>query len=168
MRQAIIALGGTIFTVFAIAEPAPVVELQTTSHSIVIPDSIARQYFKRLPVGTLGELAIDEQKRARIGFTQARSVPGSAENLSGEYPQQLQKITVYGLLDPEDYVAPKLPPMLVFRATLDKQRPRTPQEITEGLLCVIGLCLLDTSKEPNAADRNEARAKAPPSFANQR
>ena len=81
--------------------------------------------------------------------------------------QKLEEIRVLDQVAPEDYVAPKLPPMLAFRARLDRQRPMTPQEVTQAALCFIGLCKIDTSRELRIDDRNEARAKNPPSFAGQ-
>jgi hypothetical protein len=55
--------------------------------------------------------------------------------------------------------------MLVFRATLDKQRPMTPKEITQLGLCFIGLCGIygpdGISSETSAIDRAEDRKNAP-------
>jgi hypothetical protein len=74
----------------------------------------------------------------------------------------LEEIQVFGKFDPADYVAPKPPPMLVFRAFLDKRRPMTGNEITDSVLCFIGLCprlnadglpIADTTPEQRAEGR---------------
>ena len=51
----------------------------------------------------------------------------------------LDEITVFGARDPED-VLKKLPPMLAFRARMDRERPMTPKEKTQLVLCLLGLC----------------------------
>ena len=151
---------------FADAEPAS--KKQGANSVAVLPDSFARQQFKLLSKETLDELAREgHETRWHDAVKMQRTRNVGNQTILGNV-QKLDVITVYGIVDPEDYVAPKLPPMLVFRAKLDNQRPKTPKEITQGLLCVIGFCLIDTSKEPSIADRNDARAKSPPSFGSQR
>jgi hypothetical protein len=72
----------------------------------------------------------------------------------------LEEIQVFGKFDPADYVAPKPSPMLVFRASLDKQRPMTGKEITDSVLCFIGLCpLLNADGLPIADTTPEQRAE---------
>ena len=51
----------------------------------------------------------------------------------------LDEITVFGVRDPED-VLKKLPPMLAFRERMDRERPMTPKEKAQLVLCFIGLC----------------------------
>lgn len=51
----------------------------------------------------------------------------------------LDEITVFGARDPEDVIK-KLPPMLAFRERMDRERPMTPKEKTQLVLCFIGLC----------------------------
>ena len=51
----------------------------------------------------------------------------------------LDEITVFGARDPED-VLKKLPPMLAFRERMERERPMTPKEKTQLMLCFIGLC----------------------------
>ncbi len=123
-------------------------------------DSKAQTYVrilpkKALPASASDTLSTDEGKQ------------NSANNGRQENIQRLEEIRVLDQVAPEDYVAPKLAPMLEFRASLDRQRPMTPQEVTQAALCFIGLCKIDTSKELRIDDRNEARAKNPPSFAGQ-
>ncbi len=120
-------------------------------------DSKARTYIKNLP------------KKSGLASTRATGAADpedkkqAVKNIDGI--PRLEEIRVVDTIAPEDYVAPKTAPMLVFRAALDRQRPRTPKEISQAALCFIGLCAIDTSRELGIADRNEARAKNPPSFA---
>ena len=164
LRGAPIAIAVAFFTGLAIADPVPV----ANSHEsiVTLPDSFARQQFKLISRETLNELAREAKKESRTGAIKAPLTQNAGKDPTAGNVQQLEAITVY--VDAEDYVTPKVPPMLVFRATLDKQRPRTPQEITQGFLCAIGLCTIDTSRELNVADRNEARAKTAPNFAKYR
>ena len=120
-------------------------------------DSKARTYIKNLPKKT--GLA---STRA-TGAADPEDKKQAVKNIDGI--PRLEEIRVVDTIAPEDYVAPKTAPMLVFRAALDRQRPRTPKEITQAALCFIKLCAIDTSRELSIADRNEARAKNPPSFA---
>ncbi len=115
-------------------------------------DSKAQAYVRSLPKTA----AVSAQKKEEIAKRRANKGPAEI--------QTLEEIKVRDRLDPEDYVAPKTAPMLAFRAKLDRQRPMTPQEITKLALCFIALCAVDTSKELKLDDRNEARAKDPPSF----
>lgn len=164
LKSAPIAIAVAFFTGLAVADPVPAAKQHEST--VALPDSFARQQFKLLSREALNELAREAKKEGRTGAIKAPLTQNARKDPTAANVQQLEAITVY--VDSEDYVTPKLPPMLVFRATLDKQRPRTPQEITQGLLCAIGLCTIDTSKEPNVADRNEARAKAAPNFAKYR
>lgn len=74
----------------------------------------------------------------------------------------LEEIQVIGKFDPADYIAPKASPMLVFRATLDQQRPMTPKEVSQLVLGYLGLfrefgangrAITDLSPEERAEDR---------------
>jgi len=49
------------------------------------------------------------------------------------------EITVFGLRDPEDVVSAKKPPILALRATLEKQKNRTPADWAKMALAIIGL-----------------------------
>ncbi len=156
-------LGALMFAVFStttFADPPPPV--LPKDDSTVLPDSFARQQFKRLPKETLDNIARDATKGAQFRRALPLHRADSSSNSVSTSTNALEAITVYGSVAPEDYTAPKPSPMMVFRATLDKQRPSTPKEITLGLLCVIGLCAVDTSRELDAADRAEAKAKAVP------
>ena len=75
--------------------------------------------------------------------------------------QRLEEIRVYGAIEPEDYVTPKRPPMLAFRARLERQRPRTPEEIVKGALCMIGLC---AGLPPEVAPEQRTEARTRQSF----
>jgi hypothetical protein len=74
----------------------------------------------------------------------------------------LEEIQVFGKFDPADYVAPKPAPMLVFRASLDQQRPMTPKEVSQTILSFLGVfrefgangrVVTDLSPEERAEDR---------------
>lgn len=164
MKSAPIAIAVAFFTGLAVADPAPAAKAHESV--VTLPDSFARQQFKLISREALNELTREAKRDGRSRAIKAPLTKNTGGDPANKNVQQLEAITVY--VDPEDYVAPKLPPMLAFRAALDKQRPRTPQEITQGLLCAIGLCSIDTSKELSVADRNEARAKANPNFAKYR
>ena len=129
-----------------------------------VPDSAlaskAQTYIRVLPKKTLLEGSSEA-----VGNARSNHNPKDIER-PGDI-QKLDEIRVLDQVAPEDYVAPKIPPMLAFRARLDRQRPMTPQEVTQAALCFIGLCKIDTSRELRIDDRNEARAKNPPSFAGQ-
>jgi hypothetical protein len=168
VKRIALALCVSISSSLTLAQSEFAVNGADTDMKVVLPDTKARQQFKLLSKEVLSELAQEDKKRSRVGFVREEQHYSAEKNTNVGNVQRLEEIRIYGILDPEDYIAPKPPPMLAFRATLDKQRPKTPQEITQGLLCTIGLCIIDVSKEPNPADRNEARAKAPPSFATQR
>ena len=75
--------------------------------------------------------------------------------------QRLEEIHVYGAIEPEDYVTPKRPPMLAFRARLERQRPRTPEEIVKGALCMLGLC---AGLPPEVAPEQRTEARTRQSF----
>lgn len=120
--------------------------------SIDAMDTKAQTYVRSLAKTAV----VSAQKKEEIAKRRASEGPAEI--------QTLEEIKVRDRLDPEDYVAPKTAPMLAFRAKLDRQRPMTPQEITKLALCFIALCAIDTSKELKLDDRNEARAKDPPSF----
>ncbi|MBL8512460.1 MAG: hypothetical protein JNJ55_00595 [Betaproteobacteria bacterium] len=75
----------------------------------------------------------------------------------------LDEIVIYGQVDPEDYVR-RRSKFLAFRDRMASERPMTPKERTQALLCLIGLCGRygpdGLPYEPTAAQRNEARAQA--------
>jgi hypothetical protein len=93
------------------------------------------------------------------------SVPNAAPRVGPQNPgggvQVLEEIVVTGKFDPADFTARKTAPMLVFRASLDGQRPMTPKEISNSVLCFIGLCpLLNANGLPIADTTPEQRAQA--------
>ena len=132
-----------------------------------VPDSVlaskAQTYIRVLP-----------KKILPAGYSDTLSTDGDKQNPEDTgkqgYIQKLEEIRILDRIEPEDYVAPKPPPMLAFRAKLDQLRPVTPKEITLGAICFISggqLCYVDPNVELRIDDRNEARAKNPPSFAGQ-
>lgn len=72
----------------------------------------------------------------------------------------MDEIRVYGQVEPEDYVR-RVAPMQQFRNRLEKDRPMTPKEKTQAVLCVIGLCGVygpdGIPPEVSAAERSEQR-----------
>ncbi len=108
---------------------------------VAIPDSPAREKFNALPKDVVKEIALETRKIARADALKTpASIAEASTRPAAENLQKLDEIRVFGRVDPEDYVAPKRPPMLVFRATLDAQRPATPAEIACGLMAIVGLC----------------------------
>ncbi len=93
------------------------------------------------------------------------AIPNSPPRVAPQNPgggiQVLEEIIIKGKFDPADYVAPRTAPMLVFRSTLDGQRPMTPKEIKDTALCFIGFCpLLNADGLPIANTTPEQRAAA--------
>ena len=74
---------------------------------------------------------------------------------------RLDEITVYGYIEPEDYVAPKKAAMMQFRDQLERDRPMTPWEKIRLPLCLVGLCANygpdGIPREPSLDERNKAR-----------
>jgi hypothetical protein len=132
-----------------------------------LPEPASRQQFKILSKAALKEVERDAKKEIRADALKLPTNPNAPKRPAAENIQRLEEIRVFGNVDPEDYVAPKPPPMLVFRATLDKQRPMTPKEITQLGLCFIGLCGIygpdGIPAELSVTDRAEARKNSPPS-----
>jgi hypothetical protein len=84
-----------------------------------------------------------------------------AEKTRIETVTRLDEITVYGYVEPEDYVAPKKAPVMQLRDRLDRDRPMTPWEKIRLPLCLIGLCGMygpdGLPREPSLDERSEAR-----------
>jgi hypothetical protein len=99
-----------------------------TATAFKLPDTPAQSAIKQLPRDVVNaprarrySLAEqrDQEERLRLG---------------------IDSITVYGQVDPEDFVA-KRAPMLAFRDRLDKTPgPMSPAKQTQMVLCFIGLC----------------------------
>jgi hypothetical protein len=72
----------------------------------------------------------------------------------------MDEIRVYGQVEPEDYVK-RVAPMQRFRNQLERDRPATPKETAQSVLCVIGLCGIygpdGIPLEVTAAERSEQR-----------
>lgn len=159
MRSMPILVSISLWGTNLLAQTPPSVSSTSADADIVLPDSPARQHFKAL--------SKDEAKVSIFGARKDQQATG--QNLQNnaaltkfpvnENALRLEEIRVYGSADPEDYVAPKPAPMLVFRATLDKQRPRTPAEVLR-IFCF--LCPISAPSEGNIADRVDNRTREAP------
>jgi hypothetical protein len=127
--------------------------------SIALPESLARQHFKALSKDALKESALEAQKDRQAAASKLQNNSSNAKRSANEGIQRLDEIRVLGNVEPEDYVAPKPAPMLVFRATLDKQRPRT---IAETLRALCFLCPIAPPREGNTSDRVDERKGVAP------
>jgi hypothetical protein len=129
-----------------------------------LPEPASRQQFKILSKAALKEVERESKKETRDESVKLPVNPNAPKRPAAENIQRLEEIRVFGNGDPEDYVAPKPPPMLVFRAQLDKQRPMTPKEITQLGLCFVALCGIygpdGIPTELSAVDRAEDRKNA--------
>jgi hypothetical protein len=168
MRNLAIAVLSALVVTNAFGEtllflPQPV-EMQAAGSSgtlAELPEPASRQQFKILTKAALKEVEKESRKESR---TESLKLPRAPQRPAAENVQLMDEIRVFSSGEPEDYVAPKPPPMLVFRAQLDKQRPMTPKEITQIGLCVIGLCGVygpdGIPVEVSASDRAENRKNA--------
>jgi hypothetical protein len=113
-------------------------------NTVTLPPSIARAY-----VQTLAEKKLLPAPRSQTERAESTAV--------------LDEIVIYGQVDPEDYVR-RRSKFLAFRDRMAGERPMTPKERTQALLCLIGLCGRygpdGLPYEPTAAQRNEARTQA--------
>jgi hypothetical protein len=141
-RHAIMFVTACLVTNARSQTPAPQpVESQAAATTLSeLPEPASRQQFKILSKAALKEVEREARKETRAESVKLPINPNAPKRPAAENIQRLEEIRVFGNGDPEDYVAPKPPPMLVFRAQLDKQRPMTPKEITQLGLCFIGLC----------------------------
>ena len=73
---------------------------------------------------------------------------------------RLEEIRVYGRNEPEDYVGPRLSPMLQFRARLERDVPLSPARKVQHALCSIGLCGIYGPEGIPLGDSPEARAES--------
>lgn len=71
---------------------------------------------------------------------------------------RLEEIRVYGRNEPEDYVGPRLSPMLQFRARLERDVRLSPARKVQTSLCFIGLCGIYGPEGIPLGDSPEARA----------
>lgn len=153
----------------AVAQPAePLAESATAGPSTTkLPDSPARQQFKKLSEAALEEAQPASKKQIRSDSLTLPRDSNVPKRPAAENVQRLEEIRVFGNGDPEDYVALKPAPMLVFRALLERQRPMTPKEIAQAGLCFIGLCSIYAPDgapiEDTPEQRAERRKNAPPS-----
>ncbi len=165
-RLAIMLVTAFLVTNARSQTPAPQpVESQTTLTMLSeLPEPASRQQFKMLSKAALKEVERESKNQIRAESLKLPSKPDAPKRPAAENIQRLEEIRVFGNVDPEDYVAPKPPPMLVFRATLDKQRPMTAKEITQLGMCFIGLCGIygpdGIPSETSVIDRAEDRKNA--------
>lgn len=129
-----------------------------------LPASVAQQQFKLLTKEKRDDIARERGKEIAADALKPLPKPNAEPRPAAENILKLEEIRVFGKVDPEDYVPPKPAPMLQFRATLDKQRPNTPAETTQFLLCIIGLCGIygpdGAPVDSGASYRQEARKNA--------
>lgn len=130
--------------VLAQASPADILKLDNAITTL--PDSPARHHFN-----TISKNAQKDKEPAALKLP---NNPRIASSIVNENIQRLDEIRVLGNAEPEDYVAPKPPPMLVFRAMLDAQRPRT---LAEKLLQDCFICPQNPPREGNVVDRFDAK-----------
>jgi hypothetical protein len=142
-----------------LAQAPPTSAAKSEEASIALPDSRARQHFKALSKNALEESALEAQKDRQAAALKLQNNSNIAKLSANENVQRLEEIRVLGTVDPEDYVSPRPPPMLVFRATLDKQRPRTFAD-TLRALCL--LCPIAPPSGGNTLDRVDERKGAAP------
>lgn len=159
-------IAGTPVAVAQVAEP--LAETPTAGPSTTkLPDSPARQQFKKLSEAALKETQLASKKENRSDLLTLPRDSNAPKRPAAENVQLLEEIRVFGNGDPEDYVAPKPAPMLVFRASLERQRPMTLKEIAQAGLCFIGLCSIygpdGAPIEDTPEQRAERRKNAPPS-----
>lgn len=144
--------------------PQPVESQAAATALSDLPEPASRQQFKILSKAALKEVERESKNQIRAESLKLPPKPDAPKRPAAENIQRLDEIRVFGNGDPEDYVAPKPPPMLVFRAQLDKQRPMTPKEITQLGLCFIGLCGIygpdGIPTEASITDRAEDRKNA--------
>jgi hypothetical protein len=130
----------------------------------VLPGSVAQQQFKLLTKEKRDEIARERGKEIPAENLKQTPKPSAEPRPAAENILKLEEIRVFGKVDPEDYVRPKVAPMLQFRATLDGQRPKTPAENMQLLMCFVGLCGIygpdGAPVDSGAAYRQEARKDA--------
>lgn len=118
----------------------------TVGKATLLTDSLAKRFIQSLPT----------DKNQPI----AKNAPSVVEYTNPRAPIRLDEITVYGQVEPEDYVR-RRNKMQEFRARLENDRRMTPKEKAQLALCLLGFCGLYGPEgiplEGTAADRTEAR-----------
>lgn len=157
-------LGALLMTACAMCSIGAVAQVAPAESEIQLPPTVAQQQFKLLTKEKRDEVARERGKEIAADALKPLPKPNAEARPAAENILKLEEIRVFGKVDPEDYVAPKQSPMLQFRATLDKQRPSTPAENAQFLLCFIGLCGIygpdGAPVDSGAAYRQEARKNA--------
>ena len=72
---------------------------------------------------------------------------------------RLEEIRIYGRNEPEDFVGPKLSPLMQFRARLENDLPLSPAKKAQRALCFIGLCSMYGPEGIPLGDSPERRAE---------
>ena len=142
-----------------IPQPAEVQAVGSSGTFVELPEPASRQQFKILSKVALKEVERESKKDIRAESLKLPTNPRAPKRPAAENVQLMDEIRVFSSGDPEDYVAPKPPPMLVFRATLDKQRPRT---IADTLRALCLICPIAAPREGNILDRTDERKGAAP------
>ncbi len=144
--------------------PQPVESQAAVVASSELPEPASRQQFLMLSKTAIKAIERESKIQIRAESLKLPLNPDTPKRPAAENIQRLEEIRVFGNGDPEDYVASKPAPMLVFRATLDKQRPMSAKEIAQLGMCFIGLCGIykpdGSPYELSAVDRAEDRKNA--------
>jgi hypothetical protein len=131
-----------------------------TTPPVSLPESFARQQMNSF-AKPRAERTGTPTAPVRADALKLPPRPIDNDRPAAENIQKLDEIRVFSRVNPEDYVAPKRPPMLAFRDSLDRQRPSTPAEKAQLALCIIGLCGVygpeGVPVDSGAAYRQEAR-----------
>lgn len=99
----------------------------------------------------------------RLAAPAAETPPIRIANTQKIHPDlitRLEEIRVYGRNEPEDFVGPKMSPMLQFRARLERDVRLTPAQKVQAALCLIGLCANYGPEGIPLGDSPERRAEA--------
>ncbi len=84
----------------------------------------------------------------------------NAEKIHPDLITRLEEIRVYGRNEPEDFVGPKMSPMMQFRARLERDVRWSPAQKVQAALCLIGLCANYGPEGIPLGDSPERRAEA--------
>lgn len=99
-------------------------------------------------------------KKLALPFTQERPprVAGAEKN-HPDLVTRLDEIRVYGRNEPEDYVGPKVSPLMQFRGRLEREVTLSPAKKVQLAFCLIGLCGIYGPEGIPLGDSPERRAE---------
>ncbi len=103
-------------------------DIKTSSPTTDPLDTPAQAAFKKIPKDFLGSV-----KPKRFSLEEKEAQEQAAKF-------GIDEIRVYALREPEEVSVSKRPPILAFRDKMDRERPMTPKEKAQLVLCFIGLC----------------------------